>query len=65
MFVSAQWTDASQTTIRAARDDGSVWYVPADPDNADYRLITEGQAADPEEGVEAIAPLAIADHDAD
>ncbi len=53
-FTTARWANAEQTSLIAARADGATVSVPADAANADYRLITQGDA---ELGV---APLTIA-----
>jgi hypothetical protein len=57
MFVSAQWADEAETTIRAEAGDGTVWYVPANESNADYRLIMYGLEATDDSP--AISPIAI------
>ena len=53
MYTNARWADAAHTVISAEREDGAQVSIPADPANADYRLITEGEGD--------LAPIPIAD----
>ncbi|KAA5804678.1 hypothetical protein F1654_01345 [Alkalicaulis satelles] len=39
-YIRAEWSDDSQTMIRAERADGSIVFIPPDPANADYRVLT-------------------------
>jgi hypothetical protein len=55
MFENARWADAEQTLILAERD-GQTVHIPADAENADYRLLIEGDAEagiDPAETADA------------
>lgn len=59
-FQSARWTDGGHTLVEAVRTDGHTVFVPADPQNRDYRLLVEGC---PEaNGQPAIPPLEILPH---
>jgi len=42
VYVSAQWSDATQTLLVVTQSDGNVVYVPADVGNRDYNLIING-----------------------
>ncbi len=57
-FIAAQWCDPDQTCLLATRADGVQATIPADPANADYRLIAFGRAEDARQA--AIEPMAIA-----
>jgi hypothetical protein len=54
MWVSAKYVNLpfGGTSITAVKDDGSIWYIPKDPDNTDYQNIMELVA----EGKLVIAP---------
>lgn len=38
VVTSAQWSDAEHTIVKA-RIDGKVWWIPTDPENAEYQLV--------------------------
>lgn len=53
--ITARWSDARRAEV-VVEQDGQRRFVPADPDNADYRRLIDG---DPETGqgrVEISAP---------
>lgn len=55
-YIAARWADPEQTTILAERDDGATASIPAVEDNADFRLIRDGNPdAD-------VAPLSIVEY---
>lgn len=60
IFIHARWADEEQTMIRAERGDGRVVFIPPEPGNADYRLLTQGDGASPPV---VIAPATAADTD--
>jgi hypothetical protein len=56
MVDNPRWANAEQTLVLAERD-GVTVHIPADPHNADYRRLTEGDAEAGTDPVE-IAPWA-------
>jgi hypothetical protein len=59
-YDSLQWADEARTEIIAVKD-GVTTIIPADPQNQDYVLITQGRAAQSDPDLPAIGAAEISD----